>query len=110
MPSRIVGHPLPETLTVETANPNLVEGREFYSPEGVALDTSVSPPILYVSDPGNNRILAWKNGLNFANNPKADLVIGQQDVYHTSPQGPGGTFPSGLNGPNGIVTDSNGNL
>ncbi len=110
VPSRIVGHPLPETLTVTTANPNLVEGREFYSPQGVALDTSVSPPILYVSDPGNNRVLAWKNGLTWANNPKADLVIGQQDAYHTSAQGPGGTFPTGLNGPNGIVTDSNGNL
>ncbi len=110
VPSRIVGHPLPETLTVETANPNLVEGREFYSPQGVALDTSVTPPILYVSDPGNNRVLAWKNGLAWANDPKADLVIGQQDAYHTSAQGPGGTFPTGLNGPNGIATDSNGNL
>ncbi len=110
VPSRIVGHPLPETLTVSTGNPNLVEGREFYSPEGVALDTSVTPPVLYVSDPGNNRVLAWKNGLNWANNPKADLVIGQQDAYHTGPQGPGGTFPSGMSSPNGIVTDNNGNL
>ena len=110
VPSRIVGHPLPETLTVRSSNPNLVEGREFYSPEGVALDTSVSPPILYVSDPGNNRVLAWKNALNLANNPKADLVIGQQDAYHTSPQGPSGTFQSGLDAPNGIVVDGSGNL
>ena len=53
IPSRIVGHPLPETMTLASVNPNLVEGRELYIPEGIALDTSVSPPILYVSDAGN---------------------------------------------------------
>ena len=55
-------------------------------------------------------MLAWQNALGFTNGQKADLVIGQQDAYHTNPQGPTGTFPSGLNGPNGIFTDANGNL
>jgi len=110
LPSRVVGHPLPETTTINSASPNLVEGREMYNPEGIAVDTSVSPPILYVSDTGNNRVLAWKNALAFQNGQKADLVIGQQDMYHTSPQGPSGNFQSGLNSPNGLIVDANGNL
>src|SRR5690242_8547217 len=75
-PSRIVGHPLPEVLAPASSAPNLVEGREFWWPQGVALDTSVTPPILYVSDTNNHRILAWKNGTSFKNGQPADLVIG----------------------------------
>jgi hypothetical protein len=51
VPSRIVGHaPNPaapaEGLNPTNFNPNLVEGRELYSPSGLALDTSVTPSIL----------------------------------------------------------------
>ena len=61
-PSRIVGHPNPEQLPpLASSNPNLVEGRELYYPGGIALDTTATSPILYVSDSGNNRVLAWKN-------------------------------------------------
>ena len=59
VPSRTVGHPItpqPEQLTVYSSNPNLVEGRELYGPTGLALDTSGTPPVLYVSDTGNNRV------------------------------------------------------
>src|SRR5271170_1325736 len=41
--------------------PNLVEGRELYSPLGIAFDTSTTPPILYIADQGNNRVLAYPN-------------------------------------------------
>src|ERR1039457_7137071 len=61
------------------AKPNLVEGRELYNPTGIALDTSVTPPRIYVADTGNNRILAWKDAVNFTNGKFADLVIGQLD-------------------------------
>ena len=54
-PSRAVGQ---ARLQLTSANPNLVEGRELYSPQSVALDTSVSPPVLYVADTLNNRVLA----------------------------------------------------
>ena len=57
VPSRIVGHPHAEQLTVTSVNPNLVEGREFFQPQGIAVDTSVTPPILYVADAGNNRVV-----------------------------------------------------
>src|SRR5215471_7863900 len=75
VPARIVGHSLPEQLNVNSINPNLVEGREIWSPQGIALDTSVTPPILYVSDTGNNRVLAWKNAASLTNGQAADLVI-----------------------------------
>src|SRR5690348_15143326 len=84
-PSRIIGHAQPEVLTLSSANPNLVEGRELFQPQGMAVDTSVTPPILYVSDTRNNRILAWKNASSFQNGQVADLVIGQSDLYHTNP-------------------------
>ena len=43
------------------ASPNLVEGRELDAPGHIAFDTSGSPPILYIADIGNNRVLAYKN-------------------------------------------------
>ena len=102
-PSRIVGHPNPEQNTLASASPNLVEGRELFAPQGIALDTSVSPNILYVADTGNNRVLAWKNAAGFTNGQKADLVIGQIDFYHTLALGPGTTFQAGLTAPSGLA-------
>ncbi len=110
IPSRIVGHPKPEQLTIPSGAPNLVEGRELWLPQGVAVDTSVTPNILYVSDTGNNRVLAWKNAAGFSSGQAADLVIGQQDFFRTAAQGPGQQFQTGLNGPSGLAVDTNGNL
>jgi len=102
----VLGHPNPEQISnVVSFTPNLVEGRELYQPEGIALDTSVTPPIVYVSDTGNNRVLAWKNATSFSNGAFADLVIGQNNAFSTIQQGPGAsnstlvtgfTLPSGL--------------
>src|SRR5262245_45759166 len=105
-PSRAVGQP---QLAVNTRNPNLVEGREFYGPQAAALDTSVNPPVLYVSDSLNNRVLGWKS-IGFSNGAKADFVIGQKDFFSTSRLGPGTAFNSGLNIPAGLAVDKNGNL
>ncbi len=103
-PSRIVGHPNPESNTsLASGNPNLVEGRELLFPEGVALDTSVNPPYLYVADSFNNRVLAWKDATSFKNGQKADLVIGQSDFNRTLPGGPGTIFSAGLNLPVGLA-------
>jgi uncharacterized protein (TIGR03437 family) len=119
--STAVGQPAGVAVTApESANPNLVEGRELFNPENVALDTSVTPPILYVSDSNNNRVLAWKNATGFNNGQPADLIIGQTDQYSTTLGGPGtGNSPgsSGLNFPTGLavyqgnlyVADSNNN-
>src|SRR5882672_8305632 len=105
-PSRAVGQP---QLAVVTRNPNLVEGREFYGPQAVALDTSVNPPVLYVSDSLNNRVLGWKS-IGFSNGAKADFVIGQKDFFSTNRLGPGTAFNSGLTIPTGLAVDKNGNL
>jgi uncharacterized protein (TIGR03437 family) len=99
-PSRAIGHPQLRLLNLQ---PNWVEGKELNLPQGVALDTKASPPILYVSDTGNNRILAWRDALGFANGAPADLVIGQPDKFSTTPKGPGSSFSIGLFGPTGLA-------
>jgi sugar lactone lactonase YvrE len=110
-PSRIAGQAVLQQQGVLTATaPNLVEGREFNNPQAVALDTSVTPPILYVADFGNNRVLAWKNTSGFSNSGYADLVIGQRDLLSTAPQGPGGDLSTGLASPVGLTVDARGNL
>ena len=111
VPSRIVGQAvLQQTLQPTATAINLVEGRELNSPQAVAVDTSVSPPILYVADTVNNRILAWKNATGFKNGAFADLVIGQPDMYSTGPQGPGFAIEAGFVSPVAVAVDSSGNL
>jgi len=70
-PSRQIGQPL---LIRRPSNPNLVEGRELWSPTGIAFDFATSPPLVYVADTLNNRVLAWKNSTGFSNGQPADLV------------------------------------
>ncbi len=106
-PSRSLGQP---QLFPESGAINRVEGRELYNPQGVAIDTSGSAPVVYVSDLRNNRVLAWKNATGFSNGATADLVIGQPDLFSTGPLGPGTLFPTGLTAPTGIAVDSKGNL
>lgn len=99
-PSRVLGHP---RLELRTGNPNFVEGRELFTPQGVAVDTGASPPILYVADTGNHRIMVWKNASAFAPGAPADLIIGQKDPYSTLAQGPATTVSTGLNSPTGLA-------
>ncbi len=112
LPTRQFGHPAAENLTLvpTQASPNLVEGREFNAPGQIAFDTSVNPPILYVADIGNNRVLAFKNPAGLTNGKTADLVIGQQDMVSTMAQGPTTSLSTGLNSPTGVAVDSKGNL
>ncbi len=112
VPTREVGQPQSPELAanpfnIPNGNPNLVEGREFYSPTGIALDTSVTPPRVYVADTVNNRILAWKDSVNFTNGKFADLVIGQRDFFSTAANGPGitGGLSTGFGAPTGLAVD-----
>ncbi|MGA2716047.1 MAG: hypothetical protein ABSG41_23350 [Bryobacteraceae bacterium] len=114
IPTRVIGQ---DSIQVKNLNPNLVEGRELFLPEGIALDTSTSPPALYVSDTSNNRVLAFHNAASFTNGQPADLVIGQPDPDTTLAAGPvaSGTQPSGISAtgltlPSGIAVDSQGNV
>jgi uncharacterized protein (TIGR03437 family) len=109
LPTRVVGHGS-GAISPLTGFPNLIEGRELWQPQGIAVDTSVTPNILYVSDSLNNRVLAWRNAQGFRNGEKANLVIGQSDFFRTSAGGPGSSFSTGLNAPSGLVVDRSGSL
>ncbi len=105
-PTRIIGQP-----SAAQSSLNLVEGREFNSPQGIALDLNATPPILYVADSGNNRVLGFRNATSFTNGQKADFVIGQVDFQSTSQQGPGnGRRNGGLSLPTGLAVDAQSNL
>jgi DNA-binding beta-propeller fold protein YncE len=66
---------------------------------------------LYVADLADNRVLGWHSASSFANNDPADLVIGQLDFLHTyANQGGGVATLTSLNSPQGVATDSDGNL
>ena len=107
VPARIVG----QDNTTQSAV-NMVEGREFNSPLGIAVDTTQNPPALYVADTGNNRVLGFRNALSFSTGQKADIVIGQMDFLSSGAQGPfsGGVRNTGLAAPTGLAVDSAGNL
>ena len=89
-----------------------MEGREFFAPLAIALDTSTNPPALYVSDTRNSRVLGFRSATGFANGQPADVVLGQPDFATTLEAGPGqtNTQPTGLTLPGGIAVDTQGNV
>ena len=109
LPTRVIGQ---DSVVINNLNPNLVEGREFFTPEGIALDMSTNPPALYVSDTRNNRVLGFRNAGAFSNGQKADIVLGQPDLNTTLPGGPSvsSTTSTYMTLPSGIAVDSHGNV
>ncbi|MCC6344774.1 MAG: hypothetical protein IT166_21415, partial [Bryobacterales bacterium] len=93
-----------------STSPNLAEAKDLLNPNSVALDTSASPPIIYIADTGNNRVLAWRNALSFDNGAPADLVLGQLDFNSTLAGGPGTQRSTGLTSPVAVAVDSQGNV
>lgn len=65
---------------------------------------------LYVSDPGNNRILSWPDAAAFPTGAPADMVIGQPDFFSSAPNAGGATNAAGFSLPQGICVDAAGNL
>ncbi len=113
LPSREFGQPKLQTQLTSVA-PNLVEGRELNAPTSIAFDTSASPPIMYVVDSFNHRVLAWRNPANLGacgtSNPGcgfADLVIGQRDKFSTTSNA---LSSGGLAYPSAVAVDSKGNV
>jgi len=88
---------------------NLLDGRGLNAPDGVALDTSVTPPRVYVADTSNSRILAWADATAFVNGAPADKILGQIDPYRGSCNGTG-LNASSLCGPRAVEVDVSGNL
>ena len=92
---------------------NLIDATGMWRPQAVAIDSSVTPNRLYVSDNGNSRILGYKSVAAFVNGGAADLVIGQPNlVSGTSNTDFGCVSPSAnsLCDPVGVAVDSAGNL
>jgi uncharacterized protein (TIGR03437 family) len=112
-PTREFGHPRLST-PITTFAPNLVEGRELNGPSSMAIDTSSTPPIIYVADTFNNRVLAWRDPANLTKGNPAAKVIGQRDFVSTLAQSPGGSqgqnLSTGLSLPVSVAVDRNGNL
>ncbi len=111
--TRVLGQDAMDTNTA-----NLIEGREFNfsvsGDAGIAVDLNSNPPHLYVADPGNNRVLGYKDLRNIQPGAKADLVIGQPDFQHSLLNYPSNNAnkpnQSGLSNPKGVLVDADGNL
>ncbi len=109
--------------------PNLVEGREVSTGNllrvpggtalasgGLAVDSSASPPHVYVADTANHRVLGWRDVRSLREGQRADLVIGQPDLATAvanfgSPAldyRPAGA--ANLDRPSGLAVDAAGNL
>jgi sugar lactone lactonase YvrE len=98
-----VGDVILGQVTPSLGTANLIDGRGLNAPEGLALDTSVSPPRVYVADTTNSRVLAWADARAFANGAPADKVIGQPDAFRS-------TCNSTLCNPKAVEVDAAGNL
>ncbi|MFM8445377.1 MAG: NHL repeat-containing protein [Methylococcus sp.] len=92
---------------------NLIDGRglntQWSNQGGVAIDVSVTPNRVYVSDHNNHRVLGWADVAAFASHAAADLVIGQAD-FASHDCNRGGTNAASLCYPNGLAVDKLGNL
>jgi uncharacterized protein (TIGR03437 family) len=115
-PVKVLGDPsfigtASSPTAIEGNGPNVVEGREFSTPLGIALDNSVSPPNIYVADSGNNRVLGFHYTTQLTPGAMADVILGQSDRFGNLAGGPGSTRPSGgMNQPTAIAVDVNGNV
>jgi uncharacterized protein (TIGR03437 family) len=93
-----------------TNGPNWVEGREFSLPFGIALDKSVSPPNIYISDAGNHRVLGFQYATQLKAGAVADVIIGQVDRFANLASTQNGRPTTGLNLPSALAVDAAGNL
>jgi len=114
-PVKVLGDPnfvgtAANPLSFDSTGPNWVEGREVKEPLGIALDTSVSPPIVYIADTGNNRVLAFQYSTQLTPGSFADLILGQPDRFTNVAEGPGTGLSTGLQTPTGLAVDRAGNL
>jgi len=89
---------------------NEIDGSAFSNPNWVALDTSVSPPRLYVADTNNNRVLGFNNATTFSNGAAADIVIGQPDFFSGACNQSVSLSGTTLCIPQGVAVDKHGNL
>lgn len=92
------------TNAANTADPSSMNG-----PEGLVVDTTVTPNRVYVSDTGCNRVLGWSSIASLANGAAANIVIGQPN-FNTCNGNSTGLNASSLSEPDGLAVDAAGNL
>lgn len=81
------------------------------SPSGVAIDDRAAPYRLYVADSGNHRILGYANYLDRQFGLPPEVVIGQPDLFSTSPnRGQAAPGANTLFDPGALTVDASGNL
>jgi sugar lactone lactonase YvrE len=105
LPDLVLGQP---DFTHDAANE--VDGGAFLGPNGVAIDTSVSPPRIWVADTLNNRVLGYNNAAAFINGAQANVVLGQKDFTGVNESGGGATPATGFDEPYGVAVDKLGHL
>jgi len=99
---------------------NFIEGREFFfrsallTAAGIAVDRRSSPPRLYVADPNNHRVLGFADVRKLRPGDRADVVVGQVDLFRAIPNSPPSETlartDGGLFFPIGVAVDDQGNL
>jgi uncharacterized repeat protein (TIGR03803 family) len=102
---RVLGQP-----NFSTTPPSSISSSGLSGPMAVAIDKSVVPNRLYVSDSMNNRILGYKDVTSLINGGPADLVIGQSSFSSNLCTNGGGVNASSLCQPHGVAVDAIGNL
>jgi len=140
--NRVLSYPANSNFSFSTATivvgqtdfpfkaPNLIEGKEVWIGQkvgtqiipggGIVVDTGSTPPHLYIADTYNNRVLGFKDARAVGTDErslltqKADLVIGQPDLFRAVVNYPGGNpnlpTSTGLLQPVGLAVDDSGNL
>jgi uncharacterized protein (TIGR03437 family) len=103
---------------------NRVEGREFQfvaagsrgvlAESGIVVDNRSNPPRLYIADTYNNRVLGFRDARLVRPGDRADLVIGQPDLFRTEcnypANDPDRPNDASLCRPVGLALDEQGNL
>jgi sugar lactone lactonase YvrE len=94
--------------------PNTVDANSADRPDGVAIDTSVTPNILYFADSSNNRVLAYTcpaSGCTaLAEGALANFVIGQPNFVSNSANQGTSRNAFSLYNINAVAVDSSGRL
>lgn len=107
-------------------SPNFVEGREFYLFNGFTPITGVPGSYangggiavdgnrLYVADTMNHRVLGYKDVRTLVTGGRADIVIGQESLYHALINAPSNDADERNDGslllPSAVAVDAQGNL
>jgi hypothetical protein len=93
--------------------PNTPDADSAAHPTGVAIDTSVTPNLLYFADNSNNRVLVYTcpaaGCTALASGAPANFVIGQPNFVTNSCNSTGRNATSLCN-PNGVTVDSSGKV